>query len=175
MTYKTTTFSNTERKKGKQWIQVPFCTITIVKELSLINVLNINSKLRLTASCRSIKCNINLSVSKAMIHRLDTSKDQKTQELGNLRSKSNCELVNEYRVCSKFISPFCKITLKVSNNKIAWEWLQTVSLSSKSKRLHQRQTMEVKVNFKMGTLLGRVFKEYVPSNITQTHRQWWRI
>lgn len=31
--------------------------------------------------------------------------------------------------------------------------------------------MEVKVNFKMGTLLGRVFKGDVPSNITQTHRQ----
>lgn len=53
-----------------------------------------------------------------MTHRLDTSKDQKTQELGNLRSKSNCELVNEYVVCSKFISPFCKIILQVSNNKI---------------------------------------------------------
>lgn len=53
-----------------------------------------------------------------MIHRLDISKDQKTQELGNLRSESNCELVNEYGVCSKFISPLCKIILKVSNNKI---------------------------------------------------------
>lgn len=109
MTCKKTPVFLIQREKSKQLIQVPFCTILTVKNCYSENVLSINSKLGLTASCRNIKCNINLSVSKALIHRQDSHKDQKSQKLGNLWSV--CELVSEYGACSKFTSPFYKVII----------------------------------------------------------------